>query len=102
VVAVIAAVGVFAGGCTNESDPLPTATSVPAPTEAVAPTPLPSPTPTPTVAAIDISVVPPVDQMTVEYVEAVVNAIEAENGKLFATVLAAPVNPLRATPAGTV
>lgn len=32
--------------------------------------------------------VPPVEEMTTEYVEAVVNAIEAESGKLFARVLA--------------
>jgi hypothetical protein len=100
VVSALAAVSVFAGGCTDEPDPLPTAASAPAPVDAA--TPAATVTPSPTVAAIDVSVVPPVDQMTIEYVEAVVNAIEAESGKLFAAVLAEPVNPLGATPTGTI
>jgi hypothetical protein len=101
VVSALAAVSVFAGGCTDEPAPFPTATSAPAPVPTEAVTLAPEPLPSPTVSAIDVSVVPPVDQMTIEYVEAVVNAIEAENGKLFAAVLAAPINPLGATPAGT-
>jgi hypothetical protein len=102
VVSALAAVSVFAGGCTDEPDPFPTAASAPAPVPTEAVTLAPEPLPSPTVSAIDVSVVPPVDQMTIEYVEAVVNAIEAESGKLFATVLAEPVNPLGATPAGTI
>lgn len=49
---------------------------------------------------IDVSAVPPVDGMTVEYVEAVVNTIEAASGEIFAAVLAEPVNTSGTAPQG--
>ena len=52
-------------------------------------------------AGVDVTIVPPVREMTVEYVEAVVNAIETASGEIFAAVLAEPVNPEGALPAGT-
>lgn len=61
------------------------------------------PSPTETVAAeVDPTVVPPVEEMTTEYVEAVVNTIEEKSGELFARVLAEPVNPIGAVPDGTI
>lgn len=77
---------------------------------------LPSPSPSPTASAsaeaspspnaevaaeVDQTVVPPVEEMTTEYVEAVVNTIEEKSGELFARVLAEPVNPIGAVPDGT-
>lgn len=60
-----------------------------------------SPSATESAAGIDVTTVPPVDGMTAEYVEAVANEIEAAAGRLFAAVLAEPVNPAGTVPAGT-
>jgi len=59
--------------------------------------------PSPVAAAeVDPTVVPPVEEMTTEYVEAVVNTIEEKSGELYARVLAEPVNPIGAVPDGTI
>lgn len=87
------------GGCTGspaDEEPLPTA----APSPSVSASAEASPSPEPVAVEVDPTVVPPVEQMTVEYVEAVVNTIEARSGELFAQVLAEPVNPLGALPDG--
>ena len=78
----------------------PDAGASPSPTAAPSPTASATSSPSPEAAAVDPTVVPPVEDMTVEYVEAVVNTIEARSGELFAQVLAEPVNPIGALPDG--
>lgn len=101
IVALVLTLGLLGAGCTDDADPgfegLPSPD--PSPTASASAEALPSPT-ADAVAAVDPTVVPPVEEMTAEYVEAVVNTIEAESGKLFARVLAEPVNPIGALPDG--
>ena len=69
---------------------------------AESPSEIESLTPTESVAGVDVTTVPPVEGMTAEYVQAVVNTIEEASGEIFAAVLDEPVNPLGAVPSGTV
>ena len=86
-------------GCTGGAAD-PDASASPSPTAAASPSASATSSPSPEVTAVDPTVVPPVEDMTVEYVEAVVNTIEARSGELFARVLAEPVNPIGALPDG--
>ena len=87
--------------CTGDAPPDDAAADpTPSPDASASAEATPSPETRSEPAAVDPTVVPPVEEMTVAYVEAVVNAIEARSGELFAQVLAEPVNPIGALPDG--
>lgn len=101
--AIVGVLVVLLAGCTDEPSDGFEGLPSPSPSPTASASAEAAPSPTKTVAAeVDPTVVPPVEEMTTEYVEAVVNTIEAKSGELFARVLAEPVNPIGAVPDGTI
>ena len=99
--AVATALALTLVACTGDAPPDDAAAdATPSPDASASAEATPSPDAPSEPAAVDPTVVPPVEEMTVAYVEAVVNAIEARSGELFAQVLAKPVNPIGALPDG--